>query len=143
MARLVRPALFGLLWIAFGATTFATPLRDIDPVGAPDSNIVVPSDASWINQIVSPEQALEDLCRDAGYFLVLPDPSDSDSDSLPDFGDAFAPTQVNLTGALEARPRKAMARPTGACYYEACETLSLLARAAPEIRPRYTPPAPV
>jgi hypothetical protein len=119
MARLVHPALFGLLWLAFGATALATPLRT-DSVAALDPNNGARFDVLSLSDIDDPKQALEDLCRDADYFLVLPGPSHSDSDVVPDFGDVFSPSEpVDLTGAIGMGPDRR------ACYHEACETSSL------------------
>jgi hypothetical protein len=119
MARLVRPGLFGLLWLALGATAFATPLRT-DSVAVLDPNKGARFDVLSLSDIDDPKQALEDLCRDPGYFLVLPDPSDSDSDAVPDFGEVFSPVEaVDLTGAIRMGPNRR------SCYHEACETSSL------------------
>src|ERR1035438_7154788 len=127
MARIVRPALFGLLWLAFATTAFATPFRGTDPVAALDSNDQARFEAFLRSQLNKPEQALEDLCRDSGYFLVLPDPTDSEDDSVLDLGDIFSSLgTVEFSPAIPSKSRNPMAGPTSACYHEACETSSLL-----------------
>jgi hypothetical protein len=116
MTRLVRPALLGLLWLVFNATAFSTPLL-IDPASL---NNDARFDAFSLSQLNNPEQALEELCRDSGYFRVLPDPTDSDADSdlILDFGD-ISSALIELDVSQVIQPRKVMAGPTFACYYEA------------------------
>jgi hypothetical protein len=96
---LVRRALLGLLWLTLGSALFATPIVKHDPDPAQADQIASANLAKFNN----PAQALDELCFNPPYFMVVAGPDDSIGER-PNYSDVL-PTQLNIqVGDLNPPP---------------------------------------
>jgi len=97
---IARRISIGLLWLSVAGSLFATSMAPVDP-SSPEG-----VSAALTAKINNPRKALDELCFEPPYFMVLLDPTDSNPVDLdpPDYSGVLPSTATVDVGSLTPPP---------------------------------------